>query len=454
MAANPQKPRVLVIEDDADGRRSVTEAIEDAGFEAVAAANAAEGLRSFEEKPADVVLSDLVLPDQDGIAVLEKLKQTAPQVPVLIMTAYGTVPSSVRAMRAGAYDYITKPLDLDDIQSKVRRAIETSRLRSEVSVLEASLRDRFGQRAIIAESPAMREVLAQVRTLADTSATVLISGESGTGKELVARALHVEGRRTRGPFVAVNCGALAETLLESELFGHERGAFTGAVAQHKGAFERAHGGTLFLDEIGDAPKSVQTKLLRAIEEKEVIRVGGRTPINVDVRLVSATNRDLRQMTEDGEFRNDLLYRLKVVDLRIPPLRERREDIRPMADHFIALACREHGRRVTEVEPAFYERLKGFDWPGNVRQLRNVVEAAVVMATEPVLRAAKLQLEETRSAQQQEWSLPEGMSLQDMEREILSQFLRRFDGNRTLTADKLGISRRTVQRKIQEHNLPY
>jgi DNA-binding NtrC family response regulator len=443
-----------VIEDDADGRRSVTEAIEDAGFEAVPAATAAEGLRRFEEKPADVVLSDLVLPDQDGIAVLEKLKQTAPNVPVLIMTAYGTVQSTVRAMRAGAYDYITKPLDLDDIQSKVRRAIETSRLRSEVTAMEASLREKFGQRAIIAESAAMRDVLAQVKTLADTSATVLISGESGTGKELVARALHVEGRRARGPFVAVNCGALAETLLESELFGHERGSFTGAVAQHKGAFERAHGGTLFLDEIGDAPKSVQTKLLRAIEEKEVIRVGGRTPINVDVRLISATNRDLRQMADNGEFRSDLLYRLKVVDLRIPPLRERRDDIKPMADYFIGLACREHGRRVNEVEPEFYERLKSFDWPGNVRQLRNVVEAAVVMANEPILRASRLQLDPPRIPAQQGWDPPDGMSLQEIEREILSQFLRRFDGNRTLTAERLGISRRTVQRKIQEHNLPF
>jgi DNA-binding NtrC family response regulator len=443
-----------VIEDDADGRRSVTEAIEDAGFEAIAAANAAEGLRRFEEKNADVVLSDLVLPDQDGIAVLEKLKQTAPSVPVLIMTAYGTVQSTVRAMRAGAYDYITKPLDLDDIQSKVRRAIETSRLRSEVSAMEASLREKYGQRAIIAESPPMLEVLAQVKTLADTSATVLISGESGTGKELVARALHVEGRRARGPFVAVNCGALAETLLESELFGHERGSFTGAVAQHKGAFERAHGGTLFLDEIGDAPKSVQTKLLRAIEEKEVIRVGGRTPVNVDVRLISATNRDLRQMADAGEFRSDLLYRLKVVDLRIPPLRERKEDIRPMTDYFIGLACREHGRRVSEAEPEFYERLKSFDWPGNVRQLRNVVEASVVMATEPVLRASRLHLDQPRPTPQQAWIPPDGMSLQEMEREILSQFLRRFDGNRTLTAERLGISRRTVQRKIQEHNLPF
>jgi len=447
------RAKVLIIEDDPDGRRSVTEAVADAGFDTVAAATAAEGLKRFEQDAFDAVLSDLVLPDQDGIAVLQKIKQLKPTVPVIIMTAYGTVPSSVRAIQAGAYDYIPKPLDLDDIQAKVRRAIETSRLRTEVTAMETVIRDRMGRRTIIADSPAMRDILDQVHTVAPTVATVLIVGESGTGKELVARALHAEGSRVRGPFVAVNCGALTETLLESELFGHERGAFTGAVAQHRGAFERASGGTLFLDEIGDAPRPVQTKLLRAIEEREIIRVGGHTPIRVDVRMVSATNHNLEDMVGEGTFREDLLYRLKVVELRMPPLRERRTDIRLLADHFIATACREHGRRIESIEPAFYAALDAYDWPGNVRQLRNVIEAAVVLAAEPVLRAAKLQIESSRKATG-DWAPPENMPLNEIEREILSHYLRRFDGNRTLAAEKLGISRRTVQRKIREHNLPF
>jgi two-component system response regulator HydG len=447
------KPKVLIIEDDPDGRRSVTEAVADAGFATTATATAGEGLKCFEQGAFDAVLTDLVLPDQDGMAVLQRIKQMRPTVPVIIMTAYGTVPSSVRAIQAGAYDYIQKPLDLDDIQSKVRRAIETSRLRAEVTAMEGVIRERMGRRTILAESPAMNSILDQVRTVAPTLATVLVVGESGTGKELVARALHAEGSRVRGPFVAVNCGALTETLLESELFGHERGAFTGAVSQHRGAFERASGGTLFLDEIGDAPRSVQTKLLRAIEEREIIRVGGHTPIRVDVRLVSATNHDLDEMVREGSFREDLLYRLKVVELRIPPLRERRSDIRLLADHFIAAACREHGRRIESADPAFYDALEAYDWPGNVRQLRNVIEAAVVLATEPVLRASKLSIESARKPQG-EWAPPDGMPLHELEREILSHYLRRYDGNRTLAADKLGISRRTVQRKIREHNLPY
>ncbi|MBP5320652.1 MAG: sigma-54-dependent Fis family transcriptional regulator, partial [Kiritimatiellae bacterium] len=306
--------KVLIIEDDLDNARSVTEAAEDAGFETACVHTGMEGVHAFQGAEPDVVLSDLVLPDIDGLEVLARLRKLDASVPVLIMTAYGTVESGVRAMREGAYDYVTKPLDLDDIQSKLRRAYETSRLRRQVTSLKQSVRERFTATGMIAESAGMKRIVSQIEALADTSATVLIRGESGTGKELVARALHVDSKRHEGPYVAVNCGAFAENLLESELFGHEKGAFTGAVSTYKGAFERADGGTLFLDEIGDAPTAVQVKLLRALEEKEIRRVGGKETFKVNVRLVSATNKDLDAMVAEGTFREDLLYRLNVVTL--------------------------------------------------------------------------------------------------------------------------------------------
>lgn len=451
--------RILVIEDDADGRRSVTEALQELGFDTACASGGTEGLRLFAEQSFDAILTDLVMPDMDGIEVMRRAARVNPAVPVLIMTAYGSVSSAVEAIKGGAYDYISKPLDLNDLQSKLARAVETYRLRSQVAQLEQSVRGRYTASAMIATAPAMREVVSQIEALAPTQATVLILGESGTGKELVARALHVDGKRRQGPFVAVNCGALAESILESELFGHEKGAFTGATALHRGAFERAHGGTLFLDEIGNAPTSVQIKLLRVLEEREVTRLGGQAPIAVDVRVVSASNRDLDDLVEAGEFRADLLYRLKVVTIQLPPLRQRREDIRPLADRFIAAACEEHGRSVTGVEPGFYEALEAFDWPGNVRQLRNTMEAAVVMAVRPQLHVSDLKLK-TLSKPVEDAARPpsgggaSGKTLADIEKDALVDMLRRCDGNRTLVAEKLGLSRRTIQRKIKEYDLPF
>lgn len=447
--------KVLIIEDDLDNARSVTEAAEDAGFETVCVHTGMEGVRAFQTVVPDVVLSDLVLPDIDGLEVLARLKKADGSVPVLIMTAYGTVESGVRAMREGAYDYVTKPLDLDDIQSKLRRAYETSRLRRQVSTLKQSVRERFTATGMIAESAGMKRVVTQIEALADTSATVLIRGESGTGKELVARALHVDSKRHEGPYVAVNCGAFADNLLESELFGHEKGAFTGAVATYKGAFERADGGTLFLDEIGDAPASVQVKLLRALEEKEIRRVGGKETFKVNVRLVSATNKDLDAMVAEGTFREDLLYRLNVVTLAVPPLRERLADIRPLADRFIARSASENGKIITAIRPDFFEALESYNWPGNVRQLRNVVESAVLLSADGVLTADSLSLPgRPRSASSDGLRLPEGMTLEAMERAILEERLRANNGNRTVTAEQLGLSRRTIQRKIKEHHLPF
>ena len=452
------KARILIVEDDADNGRSLVEAIGDLGFETELAATGRAGVAAFRARGADVVLSDLVLPDIDGIEVLQQIQGLdAGRAPVILMTAYGSVDSSVRAMKAGAYDYLQKPLDIDELQAKLARALEAARLRRQVEQLSGEVRGQWSAKTWVAESPAMREVVRQTLALAQTGATVLIRGESGTGKELVARALHADGPRADAPFVAVNCAAFTESLLESELFGHEKGAFTGAVARHAGAFERAQGGTLFLDEIGDAPPPVQVKLLRVLEDKQIIRVGGSASFQVDVRLVSATNRDLDARVASGAFRQDLLYRLQVVGLVLPPLRERRADIRPLAERFIALAQAEHGKRIRAVEPEWYARLETYAWPGNIRELRNTVEAAVVTAPGETLEAARLRLDgpapKTESAPGA-WSVPAGLTLEQIERKILEDALRRNGGNRSLTAEQLGLSRRTIQRKIQDYNLPF
>ena len=453
--AGSESSKILVVEDDPDGLRSVAEAIRDAGYMALTATTGQAGVEAVVRDSPDVVLSDLFLPDFDGIKVLGEIRRHRPELPVLIMTAYGSVDTAVQALKQGAYDYLVKPLDLDDLQSKLARALETSRLRAQVIRLQREARSRDSARMMIAEAPAMREVLRQLEAVSGTTATVLVLGESGTGKELVARALHTDSRRADGPFVAVNCGAFTESLLESELFGHEKGAFTGAVNRHEGAFERASGGTLFLDEIALAPKSVQARLLRALEEREVIRVGGRVPLKVDVRIVAASNRDLDEMVASGEFRNDLLYRLQVVTVRLPPLRERREDIPALAGRFVAKACADHGRHLESIDPDCLARLQRYEWPGNVRELRNALEAAVIMARGPVLREEDVKLGRSEvPPSRQALSVPPGTTLANLEKEALLQALRRHDGNRQMTADELGISTRTIQRKIRDYNLPF
>lgn len=446
--------RILVVEDDPSGRRSIVDVLQDLGLQVSAAATGKEGISLFQQQRHHVVLSDLVLPDIDGIEVMKAVHQIAAETPVLIMTAYGSVPSSVKALQSGAYDYLTKPLDLDDIQSRVSRAMETARLRTEVDELQKTVNTRHHFDSIVAASASMQEVIRQARALSSTTATVLILGESGTGKEVIAKALHYNSKRAPGPFIALNCGAFSETLLESELFGHEKGAFTGASTQHKGAFERADGGTLFLDEIGDAPKAVQIKLLRVLEEREVLRVGGQTPFRVDVRVLSATHQDLDDLVEAGKFRTDLLYRLKVVTLRIPALRERPEDIRPLADRFIAEASREHGRHIATVEPSFIQALELYPWPGNVRELQHAIESAVVLSADGNLTANSLKLNAGATATGTGFVVPDGMTFSQLEKDILSQLLTRYKGNRTLTAEKLGLSRRTIVRKIEEYGLPF
>lgn len=455
-AAHPA--RILLIEDDPDGRRSVTEALEVAGWTVVPAADGGTAVAFLQKGEFDAVLSDLVLPDFNGLEVLERARKMYPQMPFLIMTAYGSVETAIRALKSGAYDYLVKPLDLDELHSKMARALETHALRREVGALQEVLANRFSLKQMVCESAGMQRVIRQIKAVAATNATVLVLGESGTGKELVARGLHGESKRSRGQFVAVNCGAFTETLLESALFGHEKGSFTGAVARRQGAFERAAGGTLFLDEIAIAPKAVQMRLLRAIEEKEILRVGGEEPIKVDTRILAASNRDLDVLVEEGIFLPDLLFRLQVVTIRVPPLRERKEDIRPLIDRFVALACEEHGRNIEHVEPDYYAVMERHTWPGNVRELRNAVESSVIMASGRVLNEQDVTLAMDPKQRKEQLAIPiqypVGMRLTDMEKEVLMQALARNKGNRLLTAQELGISIRTIQRKIKDYNLPF
>ncbi|MFN2350858.1 MAG: sigma-54-dependent transcriptional regulator [Kiritimatiellia bacterium] len=444
--------KVLVIEDDADGRAAVADVLEEAGFQVVVAADGMAGLSRLEQERFDVALVDLRLPDLDGLQVLERIRGMPQPPAVILMTAYGTVEKAVAALRAGAYDFILKPLNLGDLQSRVGRAAETVGLRAEVASLRHALSAQSGGRPLVFVSGAMRRVMEQVRAVASTKATVLVVGESGVGKELIARSLHFGSDRAAAPLVAVNCGAFAESLLESELFGHEKGAFTGAVERHPGAFERAQGGTMFLDEIGIAPTRVQERLLRVLEEREITRLGGRQPVALDVRVVAASNRDPESLVAEGVFRRDLLYRLQVITIKVPPLRERPEDIRPLADHFIALACAEHGRHVEEVTSDYYEALQRYAWPGNVRELKHAVEVSVLMADTARLTAAGLQ---TGAGQPPAaTSMLPRMTMAELERLALTQALDRHQGRRIDAAAELGVSTRTIQRKIREYDLPF
>lgn len=443
---------VWIIDDDRSIRWVLEKALGRENIPAKCFASADEALAALNhgQRP-QVLVSDIRMPGSSGLDLLRHVKTHYPELPVIIMTAYSDLDSAVAAFQGGAFEYLPKPFDVDQAVDLVRRAIAQAAHQNGATEVTSTVPEILGQGA------ALQEVFRAIGRLSQSHATVLINGESGTGKELVARALHRHSPRKDAPFIAINTAAIPRDLLESELFGHEKGAFTGASSQHAGAFERADGGTLFLDEIGDAPANVQVKLLRALEEREIRRVGGREAFKVDVRLVSASNRDLHELIADGAFREDLLYRVNVVTISLPPLRHRREDIRPLTDRFIARAAAEHNRTVASVEPACYARLEQYDWPGNVRQLRNVVESAVLLCSGPILRAEALNIPDAGRAGGTGGaavSFPEGMTLAEIERQVLEQTFARYHGNRTLTAEKLGLSRRTIQRKVKEHGLSF
>jgi DNA-binding NtrC family response regulator len=447
---------ILLIDDDESLRRVVEYNLREDGYEVVTAENGRVGLQRFQETGADLVLTDIRMPEMDGVELMARLKAMAPDLPIIVLTAHGTIDSAVEAMKVGAFDYLTKPFSRDQLLAAVRKALELGALASENRQLRQFVRERFSFASMIGGSRAIRAVTDTAARVAGSDTTVLLEGESGTGKELLAKAIHVNSSRSTGPFVTVNCAAIPENLLESELFGHRRGAFTGAVADKPGKFETANRGTIFLDEIGDLPLLLQVKLLRVLQEREVDKVGENRPIKVDVRVIAATNRDVEKMTSDGTFREDLYYRLAVVSIRVPPLRERSDDIPLLADHFLAKYAERLSRPRPTVDRAVYSAFNLYAWPGNIRELENVIERALVLDRDGILglddlpdrlkasgaRFGNLRLE-----------LPdEGISLEDIERELLLAALEKHNWNQTRAAAYLNITRSTLLYRMQKFSL--
>ena len=443
------KPNLLVVDDEKNTRDALRRVLEDS-FEVYTTTDVKGVRHLLDHTSMDAVLTDLRLGNENGMQVVELCRRTEPPIPCVVMTAYGSVETAVEAMRKGAYDYVTKPLDLERVEILLRRAVRSVRVEEENVRLKAQLGQSFGLERIIGRCPAMHEVLERVKQVADSKASVLVEGESGTGKELVARAVHGLSTRRSGPFVAVHCAALSPQLLESELFGHEKGAFTGAMERRIGRFEQAQGGTLFLDEIGEIDAATQVKLLRVLGERTLERVGGNQSIPVDVRLVAATHKNLETMVKDGKFREDLFFRIRVVQIQLPPLRDRQEDIPLLAGHFLREFSRENQKPGLEFARNVLDRFASYPWPGNIRELRTAVEHGVVMA-----KGSKVELSDLPpgirgfEGASRRNSVVRGVRLEDLEREAIYQALEHAGQNITDAAKQLGISRRTLHRKLAE-----
>lgn len=443
------KPVVLIVDDEKNTREGLARALR-RSYEVLIAESGTAALNILSEKPVDVMLSDLRMPGMDGMTLMQRALAGSPQLVCILLTAYGNIETAVDAMRHGATDFLTKPVNLEQLELVLQRALRSHRAETENVQLREQLDRKFGMENIIGNSPEMQQVFDTVRQVAASRATVLIQGESGTGKELIAKAIHRLSSRKNGTFVPVHCAALSSSLLESELFGHEKGAFTGAAERRKGRFELADGGSLFLDEIGEVDASVQVKILRALEERRFERVGGQESIDVDTRLIAATNRDLKRMVAEGKFREDLYYRLYVVVIQLPALRERKSDIPLLLKHYLDLFNQENNRAIEGFSPDALDLLMAYRWPGNVRELRNVVEQMVVLS-----RSQRIGVRDLPAHLRETGSLGgtlqvEGGTLEDMEKRALLQALKEFGGNRTHAAEKLGISRRTLHRKIAEY----
>ncbi len=436
--------KILVIDDDPGFRKLLETILVAEGYEVQTGGSVADAIRLGSKTNFHLVLTDLRLPDGEGTQVLQWVKENLPETPVIMITAFGTVASAVEAMKLGAVDYLGKPLaSPDELRILVRRTLEERQLVNENELLREEAGQAFSCDSLIAYDPRMLKVLDLARKVAPTNATVLLMGESGTGKEVLARCIHSNSPRASRVFVAVNCAALSPTLIESELFGHEKGSFTGAVGQHIGRFERAHGGTLFLDEIGELDANLQAKLLRVLQEKTFERVGGTRQITVDVRVIAATNRDLQRMVADGKFREDLYYRLNTFPLEIPPLRDRPADIEPLARLFLARAARELGRPAPQLTVEARDRLLGYAWPGNVRELENMMQRLAILCDKTVTAA---DLPFTAKAP----SRP--VTMEEIERQAILEALERNGGNRTRAAAQLGISLRTLQYRLKEYGM--
>ncbi len=445
-----KRGRILIVDDEANARSALAEILRDEGYAVETAADAFKALPKLADFAPEVVLTDLKMPGMDGVEFMRKVHEHDADVGVVLMTAFGAVDTAVRAMQEGAADYLTKPLNADELLVVLRRTLERFRLRQETLRLRQRLDERYGFDNIVGSSPEIQTVFKKVQQIAASRATVLVTGESGTGKELIAAAIHQSSPRNSGPFVKLHCAALAESLLESELFGHERGAFTGADRRREGRFEQANGGTLFLDEIGEISPAVQVKLLRVLQEREFERVGGNQTVQTDVRVIAATNRDLKEMVDKGLFREDLFYRLNVIDLHMPPLRHRRSDVAPLADHFMRKYARDNGKQVIQFSDAALGRLLSYDWPGNVRELENVIERAVVLTTTDTIDVGELPPEMKPTGQEVLGPQIPGWKLEDIERYAILRTLEAHGGSTGKAADALGISVRKIQYKLQEY----
>ncbi len=448
-----KKPSILLIDDDDSLRRVIEFSLTEAGYAVSAAASGEEGLRLFERNSFDAVITDITMPGIDGMEVLARVRRRDARLPVIVITAYGTIENAVEAMKEGAFDYITKPFNRDELRLTLDKALTMRRLEKENVELRAEIRGRYSFGSIVGSSEKIKEVLDLAGRVAASDATVLITGESGTGKELLAKGIHYNSLRANGPFVAVNCAAIPENLIESELFGHVKGAFTGAVRDREGKFELAGGGTLFLDEIGDLRTDLQAKILRALQERQVDRVGGSRPVSVDVRVIAATNKDVERLVREGNFREDLYYRLTVITVRMPPLRERRDDIPLLVEHFIR---KFNPSAAVRVSPDALAALTAYGWPGNVRELENVIERASVLKRGDTVTLAELPdklKKEKASVENIVLNLPdEGISLEELEKNLIIKALEKYKGNQTRAAEYLGITRPTLIYRMEKYGI--
>lgn len=447
---------VMVVDDEKNIRDGLGKFLEMDGHEVFLAENGQDAWERTSQGDIDLIITDLKMPEMSGEELLKRISSAYPNIPVIILTGHGTIENAVETMRNGAYDFLTKPVNLDHLSLLVKRALSSRSLALEHRALQEEVerlqKQNSVSRMIIGKSALMARILERIEQVAPTKASVLISGESGVGKELVADAIHNKSNRKNGPFIKVHCAALTKSLLESELFGHEKGAFTGASQQKKGRFELADGGTIFLDEIGEIDQSTQIKLLRVLQEKTFERVGGEKSIEVDVRIVSATNKDLRQEVKAGNFREDLFFRLNVINVEVPPLRDRKEDIPLLCSSFIKEFAKENDKNIEGMDPKVRMALINYSWPGNVRELRNVLEAAVVLSRTNILTLEDLPDNIKNEEDSQYIKVPLGASFSDMEKKLIQATLLHEKGNKSRTAEILGIGRKTLHRKIEEYGL--